>query len=213
MTLLENTSTDWTAQVSEWCDQLASDDYIVIDDILSSELYQEIRSFFLSKLEEDDFNKAGIGAQSNHQVVEAIRGDFVYWLDANRDEPIHAFFGWIEELRVLLNRNLMLSMSDYEFHLAHYPAGTYYKRHLDQFKGRNNRLLTVIIYLNENWQPGDGGELKIIKERSEKIIQPIANRGIIFRSDTIPHEVLTTNKSRYSLTGWLLYRPVGIGYL
>jgi len=32
---------------------------------------------------------------------------------------------------------------------------------MDQFQGKNNQVISMLIYLNENWQEGDGGELKI----------------------------------------------------
>ena len=68
-----------------------------------------------------------------------------------------------------------------------------------------------MIYLNEEWAEGDGGELVIYKNSGEMKIQPLASRCVLFKSDQIEHEVLFTNKPRYSLTGWLLYYPPGIG--
>jgi SM-20-related protein len=74
-------------------------------------------------------------------------------------------------------------------------------------------MITLILYLNDNWQPGDGGELKIYKENEEILVEPIGGRCIIFKSAALEHEVLLTNKSRLSLTGWLLYQPSSVGYL
>jgi SM-20-related protein len=36
---------------------------------------------------------------------------------------------------------------------------------------------------------------------------------VLFRSDTVPHEVLETRVERWSLTGWLLRQPPGLGFL
>jgi SM-20-related protein len=211
---LKKNHNDLSIQVDEWCDQLAEKEFVVIDEILPREVYDAISSFFRSKLVDNDFDKAGIGVLHTHHIDEGIRGDFVYWLEKNKDQEMNHFFEFAEALRQYFNRNLMLSLSDYEFHLAHYPPGAFYKEHLDQFKGRDNRLLSLIIYFNDHWCEGDGGELSIIKPNSKNIIiQPIANRGVIFKSDSILHEVLATHKRRYSLTGWFLYRPVGIGFL
>lgn len=191
-----------------WFDQLADEEYVVINNFLPASLYAEIREFFLHHLQIDDFSKAGIGSSGNRIVATSIRGDYVYWLDEQRDTQLGGFFQLIGDLRDRLNRFCYLSLSGFEFHLAHYPPGSYYHKHLDQFKERNNRMISVIIYLNEQWQPEDAGELKIYHSSGREIIlSPLANRCIMFRSNLLAHEVLLTNASRYSLTGWLLYQP------
>jgi SM-20-related protein len=107
---------------------------------------------------------------------------------------------------------LFLSISDYEFHFALYPPQTRYEKHIDQFHGKKNRVLSMLIYLNEDWKPGDGGELKIYGlGANTTLIEPIAKRMVIFKSDTVEHEVLLTQTSRKSITGWLLHQPATIG--
>lgn len=198
----------------DWVDALANDDYLVIDDFLSEGLFELIKSFLLEHISKDDFAKAGIGALVKYKVTESIRGDFVYWLDKQRDLDMPELFMNIEHILSMFNRLCFLSLSGYEFHLAHYPKGSFYKRHLDQFQKRNNRIITIIIYLNEGWKEGDGGELQVYHQHKGAIfIKPIKNRCVIFRSDTLEHEVLLTHKSRYSLTGWLLHQPASLGYL
>lgn len=197
-----------------WVDSLAEHDYVIIDEFLPGGLIHEIRSFLFERLNENEFRKAGIGALSEYQVKSSVRGDYVYWLDHARDKVLSELFDLINHIKSMISRLCYLSLSGYEFHLAHYPAGSFYKKHLDQFKDRGNRMITVIIYLNENWKTGDGGELKIYKRDGDTfLVEPIGNRCIIFRSDALEHEVLLTNKSRYSLTGWLLHQPSSLGYL
>ncbi|MBV6642665.1 MAG: 2OG-Fe(II) oxygenase [Cyclobacteriaceae bacterium] len=194
-----------------WIDQLSEDDHVVIDNFIEEGVYQTARSFLMEKLEDETFAKAKIGPGSEEQVVSEIRGDYIYWLDRTRDTTLFPFFGLIDETIQVLNRYCYLSLSGFEFHLAHYPAGSFYKRHLDQFKSRNNRMISMIIYLNEGWKPGNGGELKIFQDKGDLIVEPLARRCVLFKSDTVPHEVLKTQVSRYSLTGWLLYMPSGVG--
>ena len=196
-----------------WVDELANDDYLIIDDFLSESLFQKLKAFLLQHLDMDNFSKAGIGALNEYQVKKSIRGDFIYWLDKNRDQELSELFLLIEHSMKMFNRLCYLSLSGFEFHLAHYPQGSFYKRHLDQFRERNNRMITMIVYLNEDWKTGDGGELKIYLADKDALIEPIKNRCVIFKSDTLEHEVLVTNKSRFSLTGWLLYQPSSVGYL
>ena len=198
----------------DWVDKLAQDDYIVIDDFIPESLYHDIRAFLQRQRDNAEFSKAGIGALNEYQIKTSVRGDFVYWLDRQRDQELAPFFELAQELIAMLNRYCFLSLSGSEFHLAYYPPGTYYQRHLDQFRERNNRLISAVLYLNEAWKPGDGGELKIFRPDGEEVLcEPLARRCILFKSDVVEHEVLLTHTDRYSLTGWLLYQPASLGHL
>lgn len=198
---------------AEWMDQLAEKDFVVIDDFISDEMYGIIMHFFKRMETEDKLRKAGIGASGEFQITPAVRGDFIYWLDRAKDTELGPFFGLMDELNQNLKRYCFLSLADSEFHIAKYPAGSHYNKHLDQFQERSNRQITVLIYLNENWKPGDGGELKIYRDEGNILIEPIAKRLLLFKSDCVEHEVLTTQVPRYSLTGWLLRQPSSVGYL
>jgi len=197
----------------QWFDKLAEDDFVVVDDFLSDQQFRLIMNFFRQAEENDHLKKAGIGTSGEFQIESSVRGDFIHWLDENRDSELIDFFDIKNELIDKLKRFCYLSLSGSEFHIAKYPRGSHYNRHLDQFNERSNRQITVLIYLNENWKKGDGGELVIYKEDEEIIIEPIARRLLLFKSDLIEHEVLTTNVPRYSLTGWLLHQPASVGYL
>ncbi|MGJ8682812.1 2OG-Fe(II) oxygenase, partial [Paraglaciecola sp.] len=74
------------------------------------------------------------------------------------------------------------------------------------FKGRSNRALSTVYYLNPNWSEADGGELIIYSpEKNDEPISkvtPLFNQCIIFLSDMFPHEVLASNKDRFSIAGW-----------
>ena len=198
-------------------DQLAQNDYTIVDDFLPPKVYQNILNQFNNAIKGEQLTQAGIGALGEFQIKEDIRSDEILWLNKGEcNAEIQTFFDFIELFIPTVNRELYTTIKDYEFHLAHYPPGGFYKKHLDQFKSRNNRTLSVIVYMNDNWQDGDGGELKIYKKKDFsdfEIINPIGNRLAIFRSDTVWHEVLTSHKSRKSLTGWLLKQPQGLGFL
>jgi SM-20-related protein len=197
-----------------WIDELSQKDYVVVNDFLPEEQISFLYAYFQKHLAQQDFLKAGIGAASEKQIISAIRGDLIYWTSRRKDPQLAPIFDLLEEMIDQLNRLCFLSLSGYEFHLAYYPEGSFYKRHIDQFKGRNNRLISVIIYLNLKWMTNDGGELVIYQEDgSSDVIQPLFNRCVIFKSNTIEHEVLMTEKGRYSFTGWLLYQPAGLGQL
>lgn len=199
---------DWLS----WMDDISSKDYVIVDNFLWDELYTEIKSFFLGKL--PNFKEAGIGAHSENQIDTKIRGDFTYWLDRNRDAHLKTYWELLDETMHIFNRYCYLSLSGYEFHLAHYPSGGHYDKHLDQFENRSNRMISMIIYLNDDWKPGDGGELEIFeKDGASFLVEPLAARCVMFKSAEVPHAVLEAHKSRFSLTGWLLYQPSSVGKL
>lgn len=186
----------------KWMDRLSEDDVVVIDDFITEADFATVMAFFSTKLAENKLLKAAIGS-SNRLVDETIRGDYTYWLDQEQDVELKPIFDLLDEAIQKLNRYCYLGLTGSEFHLAHYPEGTFYKKHLDQFKEKSTRVISFIIYLNENWKKGDGGELKVFQDGGDYLIQPLARRCVLFKSGTVPHEVQKTNVSRYSLTGWL----------
>ncbi len=200
------------AQWEAWADRLAEDAYVLIDDYLSPPLLEQLLAFFQAK--QDSLTPAKVGALGDRQILQDIRSDLTYWLDKQRDTSLASVFAWIEESLQRWNRLLFLSLSGYEFHLAFYPKGGHYAKHLDQFRGRNNRLISCVLYLNSNWNEGDGGELQLYDAlgKNETLrIAPIMNRMVFFRSDTVWHAVLPAKAPRKSLTGWLLYQPSDVG--
>jgi SM-20-related protein len=86
-----------------------------------------------------------------------------------------------------------------------YPAGAFYKRHRDQHRGSLERLISCVVYLNNEWAESDGGQLRIYDEDGTDFtdITPQAGTVVCFRSDTVEHEVMPALRERYSLTGWL----------
>lgn len=200
---------DWI----NWVDRLSEDHYLVVDDFINDDELTTFLSFFKENLQDDGFKKAGIGTGEEFQLKTEVRGDYIRWLDRSKDVALKDFFEKVDEVIQVLNRYCFLSLSGSEFHMAHYPEGTFYKRHLDQFNKRSNRLISVILYLNKSWQPGDGGELEVFLAHKAEKIAPVAKRVVFLRSDQVEHEVHLTHKDRYSLTGWLLYQPPGLTYL
>lgn len=191
-------------------DDLSANDYVIIDQFVKDDFYNDLKEFFIKNL--PNFSKAGIGALDKNIIRHDIRGDHTFWLDRQRDSRIHKFWSLVDEAIYIFNRYCFLSLSGYEFHLANYPPETKYEKHLDQFNNRNNRMITLVIYLNDEWEKGDGGELEIfLKNGNTKIVEPLADRCILFKSAEIPHQVLKSNKDRYSITGWFLNQPSTLG--
>ncbi len=190
-------------------DGLAENSFAVVDHFLSEEEVDAILELSHFKNHQVHFKKAGVGKQQDLQINEAIRGDYILWLDKNSaPEPARVYLNRLGELMQHLNQNLFLSLKEYEVHMTVYPIGTYYKRHLDQFKKDDKRKLSVICYLNKGWKEEHGGQLRIYTKDQSLDILPIAARLVCFRSDMLEHEVLPATRERLSLTGWMLDREV-----
>lgn len=201
-----------TCKWSQWFGELAENNFVFVDNFIPENLYQKVQQYFQKLLDKNSFNKAAIGTDENRQIESKVRGDFIYWLDQNNDSELSDLFALFDETVSNLKQQLFLSLSDYEFHFALYPPETHYEKHVDQFQGKNNRVISMLIYLNEDWQPGNGGELKIYQaDGTETLVEPLAKRLVMFKSDTVPHEVLLTQIPRKSITGWMLHKPASVG--
>lgn len=193
-------------------DALMAQQYAIADDFFTADEVAALRKSLLEKYEEDNFKKSAIGNKADEKVIDAIRGDFILWLDeANAGEAERAFFSKVNNFIDYLNRTCFMGIANKEFHYAIYPEGTFYKRHLDTFQNDSRRKLSMVCYLNtEDWQPEYGGELSIYidengTEREEKIY-PLQGRMVIFESRVLEHEVKPVKKERLSITGWLKSR-------
>lgn len=186
-------------------DGLAENGYAVIENFLAPEEVNEILLLDEFKNGINQFKKASIGKKQDIQINEAIRGDYIHWLDKNTaSPPVLIYLNRLQELIQFLNQSLFLSLKDYEVHMTVYPAGSFYKRHLDQFKTDDHRKLSVICYLNNNWLEKHGGQLRMHLPEGSTDVLPLAGRLVCFRSDQIEHEVLPATKERLSITGWIL---------
>jgi SM-20-related protein len=195
-------------------DGLAENGLAVIDNFLSP---PEVNSI----VELDDFQhgmlqfkKASIGKSKDKQINEGIRGDYIQWIDRTTAPlPLQNYLTKLQELIRFVNQHLFLSLKDYEVHMTIYPTGSYYKRHLDQFKKDDHRKLSVICYLNENWKEDEGGQLRIYLPDKDMDVLPLAGRLVCFRSDQLEHEVLPATRPRLSITGWILDQHAELRYL
>jgi SM-20-related protein len=195
-------------------DDLAEHGYAVSDNFLSPLEVDNILALEGFKQGLDQFKKAGIGKHTGLQINEAIRGDYIQWLDKNTaPSSAKIYLDRLQNLVEYLNQALFLSMKDYEVHMTVYPIGSYYKRHLDQFKQDDHRKLSVICYLNKDWKPEQGGQLKMYLPSGNIEVLPTAGRLVIFRSDKIEHEVLPATRERLSLTGWVLDQLADLRHL
>lgn len=195
-------------------DDLANHDLAIIDHFLKPDEVAAILKLDVFQGDLLQMKKAGIGKNEEKQINEGIRGDYIQWIDRTTAPPaLGAYFQKLDQLREVVNRELYAGIRDAEIHLTRYPVGSFYKRHLDQFRKDDHRKLSVICYLNENWQPKEGGQLRIYLGDTSQDIFPEAGRLVCFRSDKLEHEVLPTTRERLSVTGWMMNQVAELRHL
>lgn len=182
---------------------IAAKGYSIQTNAIPKEL-AEILHFHLSNMPEHKFSDASVGRQLNQKLNEKVRNDAIVWI--NGLSPAGAkWLNWTQDLQGYLNRRLFLGLFSFESHFAHYAKGNYYKRHLDAFKGQANRVLSLVTYLNPEWEAEDGGELVIYQnsEDQEGIkVRPEFGTLAVFLSEDFEHEVKPSLRDRYSIAGW-----------
>lgn len=193
-----------TAEIAQ---QLEHHGYVVLNSPLQIKLLDELRL----RCQDDDLNRfhtAQIGRGTDKSSSNLVRGDVISWL-GQIDLSDMGYLAWMESLRSGLNAALYLGLFDYECHYAIYGAGTGYAKHLDVLQGKKNRILSTVLYLNQNWQCNDGGELDVYDPTGVSIIatvQPTYGTMIIFLSETAPHAVRISHTTRRSIAGWFRVR-------
>ena len=150
-----------------------------------------------------DFGAARIGGGRSLQRREDIRGDSICWITPPLWPVEQALLERLEQLRLELNREAGLGLFELELHYAWYPPGAGYARHVDQPQGRAQRRVSLVLYLNEDWTPAAGGELRIFGGADgHRDIEPRAGRLACFLTPGREHEVLPTQRDRLSISGW-----------
>ncbi|WP_321394917.1 2OG-Fe(II) oxygenase [Emcibacter sp.] len=159
-----------------------------------------------------EFRPARIGRQETRQKNNRVRRDKISWITGERPAG-RAWLDWADALQLYLNRRLFLGLTSFESHYARYEEGDFYRRHLDAFPGDANRVLSLVAYLNRDWQPGDGGELLLYPggpAQAPVAVAPLFGTLAIFLSEEMPHEVLPCRSERLSIAGWFRVRPLDV---
>ena len=180
----------------------------VQEHFFSTELTQQLKNTLTSLRQQGSFKQAGIGRENNLHVEQTIRNDEISWFGEKKlTESQQTFLNIIQQLQDALNQRFYLGLFEFEVHFALYSPNAFYKRHLDQHKNQDSRVLTVITYLNENWNKEDGGELQLyLKNGNTLSVVPKAGTLVCFMSADFEHEVLPAKRERASLTGWFRKR-------
>lgn len=189
---------------------LERDGVSVTPRFLTTTLTRSLAAQARAAFEAGAFRAAGVGHAGARTVDPAIRGDQVLWLVEPRSRAQRAYLAQMETLRAAINARLYLGLLDFECHFARYPAGAYYRRHLDRFQQDARRTVSCVLYLNERWEAGWGGALRLYDgahaEAACREVLPEGGTFVCFLSESVWHEVAPTQRERWSLTGWFRRR-------
>ena len=180
---------------------LEIDGYCVVEDALPEDLCSALQQ--RARATRSDFRPARVGREQGRRRRPTIRQDQIRWLSSD-DAVEDRWLQWMHGLRLYLNQHLILGLFHFESHFACYPPGARYLLHRDSFKGAANRVLSCVVYLNEDWSAEQGGELLLYSE-DDLIVARVMPRFatlVVFLSEEFPHEVLPATRDRYSVTGW-----------
>jgi len=187
---------------------LAQTQYSLIEHLFTPENVDALQTFYQSEFSSGLFRLAMIAGHEQQVLEKNIRSDLIHWLSAVdlTRLPLQPYAAFFAEFTLALNRELFLGINHHDMHFSFYPLEAFYSTHLDQARNRHARKITFIHYLNRDWKPGDGGELRLYlnKPQTDFIdIAPAWGRSLFFVSDHFYHEVRPSlTHTRQSLSGW-----------
>ena len=186
---------DWHALIDAKLDDFIATGTMVLDDVFHATDLTALQaeSGFI------DYRQAHL---THGERETAIRGDSIRWIDESC--PVgSAYLGAINELGRYFNATLYTGIRSSEAHYACYPSGFGYKWHRDNPKGRDERVISAVFYLNDNWTADNGGAITVVDKTGETTgLLPQLNRLVVFDSNLL-HQVEITNRTRFSIATWL----------
>lgn len=207
-------------QVSLVTESLVENNYAVLDTFIEPDearsLKAEVKAYYADgRMIDGEIGRGADGGSG--RVVEKMRTDKVLWLEGS--EPHIKQYMRRHVMRMdIFTQKLACVLEALHPELSWEGAGrtkimatcypgneSRYVAHYDN-PNRNGRIVTTILYLNEGWQPKDGGVLRMKTKNTTYDVAPLFNRLLVFWSDRrCPHEVLpAVAKERYAITIWWL---------
>lgn len=194
-----------STQLPALVDGLVARGWYVGKRFLGADLCRELLDELQLLQQREILQEAGIGRGEERTLRRDIRGDAIHWLD-RESLAQRRYLALMGELQQQINVALYAGLFEFEAHFAHYPPGAFYRKHYDSFRGRANRIISTVLYLNPDWPTDGGGEMALYDEhdteREVARVHPEAGTFACFLSDRIPHEVLPTRLPRISIAGW-----------
>ena len=183
----------------------------VADGFVADALAHELRATGRRMDAAGELRPAGVGTGPTHRQDSAVRGDRIAWLPHDTEEfPLSILLRQFNALREALAgsapRWAPMRGGHCRCMLACYPTGSRYVRHRDTSPLLPGRVATAILYLNDDWKQGDGGELALHPDGAGAVsstVPPALGRLVVFDSRT-EHEVLEfRGRERWAITSFM----------
>jgi SM-20-related protein len=160
---------------------------IFFDGALEDQVAKEVRKTALSMDGRGALRRGGVGREAARHLD--IRGDRMAWLDpADLPPGLEPVLCLFEEVMLALNEQAFLGARSLECQITVFHDQHGYARHRDATTDASSRRATAIYYAN-SWETGDGGELEVWEDEGARLLAPLANRLVIFRSQFTEHAV------------------------
>lgn len=197
--------------ISSIIENIAKQGYAVVEHFLSPHEIKALVAQAQALQSTGEMHKATTGIAKKENTD--IRGDFIHWIEEDRASAAEAtYLQAMADLQQAINQAFFLGLFELESHFAIYPPGAGYQKHLDQFIGKEERKVSCILYLNENWNTDDGGALRMYLDKKDEVnfmdITPDGGTLVVFLSGDFLHEVLPAKRERMSVTGWFRTRSL-----
>ncbi|STZ10209.1 Predicted proline hydroxylase [Moraxella caviae] len=188
-------STDWHALIDAKLEQFLTTGTLFLDDVFNDDDLAALQA-------ESGFIEYKEAHLTHGERDTSIRGDSIRWIDESCPVGM-AYLSAIDELGRYFNQTLFAGIRSSEAHYACYPAGFGYKWHTDNPAGRDERVISAVFYLNDDWTDADGGQITVVDKLGETVqLTPKLNRLVIFDSN-LRHQVEITQRRRFSIATWL----------
>lgn len=186
---------DWHAQISTRLDDFIATGTMVLDNVFDDNDLTALQ-------QESGFITYKAAHLTHGERMVNIRGDSIRWIDESCPAGM-AYLASINALGRYFNQSLYTGIRHAEAHYACYPSGFGYQWHTDNPKGRDERVISAVFYLNDDWTDSDGGQITVIDKQGRTIqLLPKLGRLVIFDSN-LRHQVEITHRRRFSIATWL----------
>lgn len=209
--------------------ELAAKDYVIIQNFIPENLIGALREDVSNLRSKNKFRVARIGQDSTNTLNQDIRVAETCFIGPNKLQDCTdnegartQLYDILDTLRSDLSENPALGDSAPELDptlsetlYAYYPEGGFYRRHRDAIPESASilRSYSLLLYLNDDWKPEDGGELRLHRDSGGDFlpegeepnyldVEPHGGTLVLFKSEKIPHEVLDTKSNRLAVVGW-----------
>lgn len=186
---------DWHAQTSTHLDDFIATGTMVLDNVFDDNDLTALQ-------QESGFITYKAAHLTHGERMANIRGDSIRWIDDSTPAGM-AYLASIDGLGRYFNQMLFAGIRRSEAHYACYPAGFGYQWHSDNPAERDERVISAVFYLNDDWADSDGGHISLYdKAGNLHQLTPKAGRLVLFDSN-LNHQVEITKRTRFSIATWL----------